>query len=299
MEDGLDTPAVLVAAEILLHVLIAAVVPWTRRAVLVWSVSLPLLTWLLVQPWPARLFAVLGGAGWLAVILLPDWSPIGPLSSAQRRSHSVVKRASVAAREADLAMGGKRVLAGLVAELRALDPPDHLWRVAVAAQILDLGADPPQTGIRRGKDRLVSWPWRVALDQRIVPFRLRLDDAVRARRARRALQPGFEDLPASLRYDLFFLHPVVTRFAGLHRNPGGLAGSLATATAFLDLARAVPAPDGAWSGVRDSVLDALSLELRGGDDLLGQTRRLAEDRWHDLEAAATAGWTSKVRSARL
>ena len=300
-------PVLGIAAVVLLHGLVAAVVPWTRRAVLVWLVSFPLLTWLWFQTGPVRLLAPLVGAAWLAVIFLPERSPIGPLSSAQRRCHAVVKRASVTAREADLTAGGTRIIAGLVAELRALEPPDDPWRQAVAAQILDLEADPPRIGVRGATNRLLPWPWRTALDQRIVPFGLRLGDRVRARRSRRAVRPGFDDLPSQLRYDLFFLHAVVARFAGLHRRPGGLAGSLSEAMALLELARAVRAPDAVWSKMRDSVLVALSLELSsvaGGpgddrtDELLAQTRERVEGRWHDLEDAATAGWTSKVRPNR-
>ncbi len=218
-------PVLGLAAVVLLHGLVAAVVPWTRRAVVVWSATLPLLMWLIVQSGPVRFLALLGIAGWLAVIFLPERSPIGPLSSAQRRCHAVVKRVSATAREADLAADGTRIIAGLVAELRALEPPDDPWRLVVAAQILDLEADPPQIGVRGATDRLLPWPWRTALDQRIVPFGLRLADRVRAWRSRRAVRPDFDGLPSQLRYDMYFLHAVVARFAGLHRRPGGLAGS--------------------------------------------------------------------------
>ncbi len=218
----------------------------------------------------------------------------------------MVKRASAAGREADPAADGTQIFAGLVTGLRALEPPDGLWRLVVAAQILDLEADPPQIGAQGATDRLLSWPWRVALDQRIVPFRLRLDDAVRARRSRRAARPDFDGLPSELRYDMFFLRAVGARFEGLRTRPGGLAGSLGEATRLVDLARAVRAPDARWARVRDMVVDVMTLELgrvtagRGddGSGRIDETRDRARRLWQELEDAATAGWTSKIGSAR-
>jgi hypothetical protein len=270
----------------------ARTLPWTRPAVASWCAALVTLLWLQARPGrPPNIAAI---CVWLAVALLflPDRSPLRAWgSAAERRCHEVMHRVSREAREAHLAGRLGEVLAGLVADLEALDPPDGPWRPARAAQLLDLRGRPPQVGVGDSTDRLAPWPWRVALDRRIVRPRVWLDDAVRRRRAGRLDRPGWDDLPSDQRYDAFFLRVLTARFLRLQDGAGGLEAAAPEGAALISLAREVGAPDAGWARVRDLVVERLDLELRGATvglapEELDRLRAVAEESvalWGQLE----------------
>lgn len=245
----------------------AWMLPWTRQAVAAWCAALAALLWLEAQHgWPPHIAAI---GIWLAVALLfvPDRSPLRSWGSApERRCHEVMHRVSKEAREAHLAGRLDQVLGGLVSDLEALDPPAGPWRPAREAQLLDLRARPPQVGAGGATDRLAPWPWRVALDHRIIGARRRLDDALLRWRARRLDRPGWDDLPSVQRYDHFFLRVLTTRFRRLMDGEGGLVASEQEAAALISLAREVATPGADWSRLRDLVVERYEMELRGATE---------------------------------
>jgi hypothetical protein len=282
--------------------LIAACVPWTRTAVTAWLVTIPLLVVpaLLALAMPLRLEPILVAAVWGLVIYFPNRSPFGPLSRPEMECHEVVHRVSAGARAAYRANTLLEQRATFIADLETLDPPNDLWRLVKTAQILDLRADPPQVGVGDATKRLASWPWRVALDHRIIPIRLRLDDAVRARRVRDQSYPGFDDMTTATRYDYYFLRTLAARFEDLRTREGGLSRWHDEAVALLSLGRAVDPPSAAWTKVRNLVLEILELELLSETTALGaaQLDRLAiaakeaKQNWADLERQDARGMTS-------
>jgi hypothetical protein len=281
---------------------IARVVPWTTAAVIAWVASVPLLAApvLLSHPGVLRFGAVPVALAWGLIIFFPDRSPLGPLSGAERACQQVVRAVSAGARTAytDHTLADQRAI--FIADLEALEPPNDLWRVVKRAQLLDMRADPPQVGIGDATHRLVSWPWRVAVDHRVVQLRLRLDDAVRARRLRRVRLPGFDDMTTVMRYDYYFLRAIVARFDDLKTREGGLLRWHEEAAALMSLNADVHPPNAAWTRLRDMILEIHGLELKGADaDLNGSEReRLAvladETRraWTALEQRDARGLTS-------
>jgi hypothetical protein len=141
------------------------------------------------------------------------------------------------------------------------------------------------------------------LDQRIVRLRLRIDDAARARSARRMERPGFDDLPSPLRYDLYFLRVLVARAQKLLPLEAGRENALPEVMALLDLAHQVGAPDHRWTHVRDVVLEGLELEVKlvtGGlnESELERLKAAHEDSprlWHEAEEANTVDFASRIR----
>jgi len=283
-------------------VLIAIVVPWTPAAVIAWLVSVPLLLlWpLMVPPGALRLEVIPVAVAWGLIISFPDWSPLGPLSKAERACHKVILGVSAGARAAYRADTLAERRADFIAELEALDPPNELWRVVKTAQLLDMRADPPQVGVGDATQRLVSWPWRVALDHQIVLVRLRLDDAFRARRLRRHPRPGFDDMTSVLRYDYFFLRLVVARFDDLKAREGGLLQWNEEAAALLTLSGEVRPPNANWTKLRDVTLEIQSVEVKAAstdlDDVERERLAIAIDEarraWVELEQRDGRGLAS-------
>src|SRR4051794_36835498 len=242
---------------------IAWCVPSTTAAVIAWVSSVPLLAVpvLLTHPGVLRFEALPVGLAWGLVILFPDHSPIGPLSAAERTCQRVVRPVSAGARGAYLDHTLADQAPTFIADLEALEPPNDLWRVVKRAQLLDLQSDPPQVGVGDATQRLVSWPWRVAVDHRLVPLRLRMDDASRARRLRRLERPGFDDMTRVTRYDFFFVQPMTARFESLKAREGGLLRWQDEAAALIDLNADVRPPNTAWTRVRDLIVETHELEL--------------------------------------
>lgn len=270
--------------------LIAVLVPWTRLAVLAWLASLVLMIVLALSPWPVRGLSSLIALGWTLVIWFPDRSPFGPLSAPERACQEVVLSVSREAREAYEAGRLERVLPALLDRIDAIEPPNTRWKAVKAAQSLDLRADPPQLGFGDATDRLVSWPWRDALDARIIPLRLRIDDAFRSRRLRRNPPPGFDDVLQGMRYDYFFLRPLAKRLATV-RGRDDWPARLPEAFELIALGRSVRAPGRSWAHVRDLFLETEELELEAATRLLHPTERErlvglideARAAWEDLE----------------
>jgi len=278
---------------------VAIVVPWTAAAVAAWLVSAAVLAAaLLVHPNLLR-FGVDAPVvvAWSLVIFFPTHSPFPPLSAAERAFHEAIHRVSAGARSGYHANTLTAQREALVAELKVLDPPDERWRLVQRAQLLDLSADPPQVGVGDATHRLVTWPWRVALDQRIVPVRLRLDDAIRARRLRRHPLPGFDEMTTVLRYDHYFLRNLTARFADLRQRDGGLHRWRDEAAALLSLGGAVPPPTASCERLRDLVLEIHGLELKAAIadlsaeelDRLAIAADQAQAAWVELEARE-ANW---------
>jgi hypothetical protein len=280
-----------VVAALLFHGWIAVVVPWTRIAVAAWVVSLPVVIVLVALPWPQRLLAVPIELAWAFVLLFPDRSPVGPLWGRERACQDVVKRVSGRARAAYGSGTLGETLPALLADVKAIDPPDPRWAAVKSAQLLDLRADPPQVGVGTATQRLLSWPWRDALDQRIVPLRLRIDDAMRARRLRRNALPAFEDLTRAMRYDYFFLRILVARMNELRERSDWPTRWSDEFAQLLALGREVRAPDEHWARVRDLALEVQDLERTSASRMLGagELERLtvvsgeARRAWDDLE----------------
>lgn len=264
---------VLLGISFVLLVLIAIVIPWTRAAVVLWLVTAP--SWvagaLLFShaPLVLRAFVALLVIAWAAILFFPERSPIGPLSRAESSCQRVIKGVSAAAREAyeGRTLGDRR--ADLVAELEALQPPNDLWRAVKTAQLLDLRADPPQVGVGDATDRLVTWPWQDALDHRILRVRLRLDDALRARRLRHIANPGFDDMTSSMRYAYLFIGNLWRRFEALEGREGGLKDDHDEAAALIALGAVVRSPNARWGQVRDLSIEIMTLELKAATADLG------------------------------
>ena len=279
---------------------IAPLVAWTRptlaallASVVVFAVCLSLPGSLL------RLTALPLVLAWFAFILRPDHSPLAALVGSQRRTHEVIHRISRYAREAYLAGRLDALLPALVAELERLEAPDEDWELVRRVQLADLRATPPQVGVGDRTDRLVMWPWRLALDARIVGPRRRFDDWLRRRRLRWNPPPSFDALPSELRYDFFFLRPLARRFgvAVEAASSGGDGRAVSDARELLDLARAAPTPSAAWSGVRDALVSVMAAEIAAVADARRDedgARRLAARAevmaaWSRQEAADGAG----------
>ena len=281
----------------------ALTLPPTRPGIACWLASLFALVWLTLQPGQAPRLVAFGI--WLAWIVLDQLGDRVPLlawgTAAERRCQAVILRCSRAAREAYLAGRLDVVVAGLVADLEALEAPPGPWQAVRAAQLLDLRADPPQVGVGDATERLAPWPWRVALDRRTVQFQTRIRDAVRGRRARRLALPGFDELPSDRQYDSYFLRILAARFKRLADADGGLVHAEPEAAALIALGREVAAPDAAWGRLRDLVVERLGLELRAatqGLDPAAQDRlRIVDEevfaRWSQLEEPFTRGATAK------
>ena len=291
------------ALAVFFLVSIAVCVPWTRAAVIAWFLSALLLaaTDLMVRPpYVLRLAVVLLCATWLLIILFPARSPFGPLSRAERACQAVVLGVSAGARAAYQANTLAAQRATFIAELDALDPPNELWRAVKTAQLLDLRADPPQVGIGDATVRLVPWPWQVALDRRLVPLHRWLDDAIRARRLRRHPRPGFDEMTSVMRYDYFFLRILEARLEEVKTREGGLPRWHEEAAALMALGGEVRAPNASWTRLRDLVLEAYGLELRGAttDLSTAEQERLAiaadeaRHAWVDLEQRDARGLAS-------
>ena len=237
---------------------------------------------------------------WGIVIVFPERSPFGPLSTKERACQRVVLGVSAGAREAYRAgtLAERRMT--FIDELEALDPPNDWWRSVKAAQLLDMRADPPKVGVGDATQRLVTWPWRVALDHRIIGPRLRLEDAIRARRLRRNPRPGFEEMTTSLRYNYYFLRIVLNRFADLRTREGGLSRWHDNAAALLELAREVRAPTSGWARLRDLIVEihggelkASSTELNPAEqERLAITTEEASRAWLEMERRDAAGLAS-------
>jgi hypothetical protein len=279
------------ALSLLLLALIAVQVPWTRAAVIAWLASIPLLCLaaLMTQPGILRVLVVVVDLGWILVLLFPLRSPIGPLSRAERACHAVVHDVSAAARTAYLEHTLAEDRTALIAKLEALQPPDELWLTVKSAQLLDLRADPPQVGVGDATSRLVTWPWRVALDRRIVPVRLRLDDAIRALRLRRDPLPTFDALTRAMRYDLFFLRLITARLEDLGAREGGLLRWREEAAAILSLCREVRPPNKSWTKLRDLVIEIEGMELEAVQTALSAAQ---EERLAIARDAARQAWVA-------
>jgi len=261
---------VVLVISIAFLVLVADVVPWTAAAVVAWLVTVPLFVASAIVPLPVPLRVATAALAfaWGAILLLPERSPIGPLSRAEWATQRVIRLVSAAGREAYQAgtLGDRR--ADLIAQLEACKPPNDAWRAATTAQMLDLRADPPQVGVGDATNRLVSWPWRVALDHRILPVRIRIDDAVRVRKLRHLQRPGFEDMTSSMRFDYYFLRHAWVRFDDLRARDGGLRRWHEEATALSALVASVHPPDRRWAMLRDLTVEVQALELEAAiDDL--------------------------------
>jgi hypothetical protein len=274
--------------------LLAVTVPWTRAAVVAWLVCLLGSLALALAPWPVRALLAPIAFGWLLIVWFPGRSPIGPLTERERGCQQAVLDVSRAAREAFEHIRLAETLPALLARVEAIDPPNERWAVVQTAQILDLRADPPQVGVGEGTDRLLSWPWRDALDARIVPLRLRIDDAIRTRRLRRRGLPGFDDMPRSMRYDYYFLRPLARRLAALGGRPVTQPDRIEASRALAALGRQVRPADRELARVRDLLLDAreLELELESGIRPMDPSAR---DRLASLTDEAARAWSDLER----
>jgi len=258
-----------------LLILIAKAVAWTAAAVVAWLVSVPLFiaSALIPLPLPVRIATTALALAWCLILLFPERSPIGPLSRAEWATQRVIRHVSAAAREAYLAgtLGGIR--SDLIAQLDDCEPPNDAWRTAKAAQMLDLRADPPQVGAGDATKRLVSWPWRVALDHRVLPIRIRIQDAMRARKLPHVERPGFDDMTSSMQYDYYFLKNAWHRFEDLRALEGGLGRRQDEARALIDLIAAVSPPEDGWATLRDLTVELQGLELKAATDGVSPAER--------------------------
>jgi hypothetical protein len=295
-----------VLGDVVVLGLVARYVVWTRSAVVAWLLSC---LWLAAtdfvphMPYALRLTGIPVVAGWAFVMFYPNWSPFGPLSGAERRCQKVVHRVSAGARAAYQAGTLAAERATFIADLEALDPPNDLWRLVKAAQLLDLRADPPQVGVGDATVRLVPWPWQDALDHRLLSIHRRLDDTIRARRLKRHPRPGFDEMPSGMRYDRYFLRILVARLSEVKAREGGFAEWPDEAAALLELGRDVRPPNATWARLRNLVLEVYGLELRGarGEDLTpAELERfsIAEDTlrhdWEAQERHEIKGWASAI-----
>jgi hypothetical protein len=287
-------PIALITASVALHVLLLWMLSWTWRMAALWALSLVVVTWLSVQPWPMRSLALVAAAGWLVMIFVADRSPLGELVGPEREWQDTIHGVSARAREDDAA--GRLdppTLASRIWELERLDPPPGPWALAVAAQLLDLRARPPQTDAPGATDRLVAWPWRAALDSRLIPPRLWLRDAVRRRHMRTLETIEYDRVTREVQYDIYFLRVAGRRFAALRQAEGGLAGNLDEARAVIALLRYVSPPARRWASVRDRLAEVLELEVQdveGGRVAERHAAMSAElmEHWMSLERAALA-----------
>ncbi len=252
-----------VLSSIAMALVIAPLVPWTRPTLAALLASAVVFAFCLSLPGGLlRLTAVPLVLAWFAFILRPDRSPLAALVGRQRRTHEVIHRISRDAREAYLAGRLDAVVPTLIADLQQLETADSEWELVRRCQLADLRAKPPQVGVADRTDRLVVWPWRVALDARVVGSRRRFDDWRRRRRLRWDPPPSFDALPSELAYDLFFLRPLARRFNEVVvRAVAGDAQAASEARELLELGGSVATPNAAWAGVRDAVLSVMDDEL--------------------------------------
>ena len=284
--------ALVLVVSILLLTRIAVVVAWTPAAAVAWLVSVPLFIAfaLLPLPLPLRLGIATCAFAWCAILLFPERSPIGPLSRSEWAMQRVIRHVSVAAREAFLASRIADTLPALIGELDASEPPNEMWHTVKAAQLLDLRADPPQVGVGDATQRLVSWPWRAALDHRVLRARIRLQDALRARKLRHIERPGFDDMTSSMQYDYYFLKNAWHRFNALEARDGGLADSHEEARALVALIAAVRPPSDDWAIVRDLTVEVQALQLKAATESLSRGEN---------DRAVVAGEELRVRWSQL
>ena len=289
-------PVGYLVAILAIHVVVAVCLAWTWRATGLWVLSLIVCTLAAVLlPWPLSLLYLVVSIAWLWAIVLGDRSPLAELVGEEREWQHVIH--GVSSRGRELAQAGRLdapALASLVWELERIEPPAGPWRHARDALLLDLRAHPPQTDAPGAMDRLVAWPWRVALDHRLTPLRLALADAMRRRDMRHLERIQIDKVTREVRYDVYFLRILSRRFDALRRSPGGLGASEGEARAMLDLLVDVPAPDRRWAGLAEQLGRLLEQELEGALGVADDAMERAElsgalrERWADLERAALA-----------
>ncbi len=271
-----------------------------------------LLAWLLTGALPLAsslgslvalrvLAAVVFCAFWGLALGWPSRLGLTGLTIREQACDQALRRLSSEARAAVAASGDwEPRLSEIRRSLEALEVPDVAWGEVRDALVLDLLARPPAVG--RGvtqTPRLVWWPWRAAVDRRIVGAEF--TDALS--QLRRPPTGDADTRSAEARYDEFLriVAGRISDYVPKELGPGATTPRFPPppeADRLVRLVEEAPAPNGTWRAVRDALVAVLSLELEAA-----ATRVEAEwlDRFESARCDLESRWQAAgaVRPGRL